>query len=71
MTSDVLTVPEVAERLRVGRAAAYRLVESGELRSIRVGRTIRIPQQALDEFLEGDPGDAEPITVQQLRPVEG
>ena len=63
MSTDVFTVDEVASKLRVGRAAAYRLVDSGELRSVRVGRTIRVPAQALDDFLGGDPAESEPVTV--------
>lgn len=51
--SNVLKVTELAEALRVGRSAAYQLVREGEIRSIRVGRAIRIPAEALDEYLSG------------------
>jgi excisionase family DNA binding protein len=47
----VLTVPEAAEALRVSRGAGYELVRSGVLRSIRLGRTIRVPKSALVELL--------------------
>ena len=47
----VYTVPEVAKELRIGRGAAYSLVNSGQLRAIRVGRSIRIPADAFEEFL--------------------
>lgn len=50
-TVDVLTVPEVAESLRVSRMSVYRLVESGVLTSVRVGRSIRIPTRALADYL--------------------
>jgi excisionase family DNA binding protein len=50
---DVLTVPEAAAILRIGRNQAYELVRSGELRSVRLGnRTIRVPRVALTEFLD-------------------
>ena len=39
--------------LGIGRNTAYELVRSGRLRSIRVGRQVRIPKNALIEFLEG------------------
>jgi len=39
--------------LGIGRNIAYELVRSGRLRSIRVGRQVRIPKNALIEFLEG------------------
>lgn len=48
----VLTVPEMAEILHIGRNAAYDLVKSGAIRSLRIGRNIRIPQAALLEYLD-------------------
>ena len=48
----VLTVPQLADVLHIGRNSAYALVNSGAIRSIRIGRTIRISQSALLEYLE-------------------
>jgi excisionase family DNA binding protein len=39
---ELLTVREVAAILRVSRATVYKLVEHGELASVRVGNAIRI-----------------------------
>lgn len=47
-----LTVCEAGKVLRVGRSTAYELVRSGRLRSVRVGKQIRVPKQALAEFWE-------------------
>ena len=47
-----LTVPEAAAALRVGRNTAYQLVRCGKLRSIKVGRQLRIPKTAVQEYLE-------------------
>jgi excisionase family DNA binding protein len=44
------TVKEIAEMFRVHVATIYRLAERGELRHIRVGDTIRIPPEAVEEF---------------------
>lgn len=54
-----LTVAEVAETMRVSRMTVYRLVHSGEMPAVRVGRSYRVPQDALDAYLaashvEGD-----------------
>lgn len=49
----VQRVPEVAKRLDCSRDAVYRLVNSGELRAIRVGRLVRIPESALADFIAG------------------
>jgi excisionase family DNA binding protein len=46
-----LTVAEVAAMLRVSKMTVYRLVHSGELASVRVGRSFRVPEQAVDAFL--------------------
>ncbi len=57
-----LTVAEVAELARVSRMTVYRMVHSGELPAVRVGKSYRVPQAAVDELLTGGldsaPGDA-------------
>lgn len=47
----VLSVQQLADVLQIGRNSAYDLVKSGQIRSIRIGRTIRIPQSALFDYL--------------------
>ncbi len=47
-----LTVLEAGQVLRVGRSVTYELVRSGQLRSVRIGRSIRIPRDALVEYLQ-------------------
>jgi excisionase family DNA binding protein len=47
----LLTVGEVAARLRVSDESVYRLVRSGKLRSIKVGGLWRVPASALAELL--------------------
>ncbi len=39
--------------LDIGRNTAYALVRSGRLRSIRIGRQLRISKDALEAFLRG------------------
>ena len=46
-----LTVEEASQILRVGRNTAYDLVRCGKLRSIKGGKQIRIPKQALQDYL--------------------
>ena len=48
-----LTVAEVAEIMRVSKMTVYRLVHSGELASVRVGRSFRVPERAVNEYLRG------------------
>ena len=47
----VLRVEDLMSFLSIGRNTAYKLVKSGEIRSIRIGRQIRIPRQFLIDFL--------------------
>ncbi len=47
----VFTVPEVAARLRCERNTVYRMVNAGELRAVRLGRLVRIPESAVAELL--------------------
>jgi excisionase family DNA binding protein len=48
-----LTVQEVAAVMRVSKMTVYRLVHSGELASVRVGRSFRVPERAVHEYLRG------------------
>lgn len=52
-----LTVAEVAEVMRVSRMTVYRLVHGGELPAVRVGRSFRVPEDALNAYLEASAVD--------------
>jgi excisionase family DNA binding protein len=51
---ETLKVREVAEILRCGKNQAYELIQRGEIRSVRIGRAVRVTREALEEFLAGD-----------------
>ena len=55
----VLTVPETALVLKIGRSAAYERVREGTIPSVRLGRTIRVPREALEALLHGAGGERE------------
>jgi excisionase family DNA binding protein len=48
-----LTVAEVAAVMRVSRMTVYRLVHAGDLASVRVGRSFRVPEHAVHSYLRG------------------
>ncbi|MBB1245867.1 MULTISPECIES: helix-turn-helix domain-containing protein [Streptomyces] len=48
---NFLTVAEVAAVMRVSKMTVYRLVHSGHLPAIRVGRSFRVPENAVHEYL--------------------
>lgn len=45
------TVSEVAATVRVSKMSVYRLIETGDLDAVKIGRQYRITQRALDEWL--------------------
>ena len=49
-----LRVEDLMPILDIGRNTAYELVRSGQIRSIKVGRQIRVPRDAVVEFLNGE-----------------
>ena len=49
----VLRVEDLMPILGIGRNAAYELIRCGQIRSVRVGRQIRVPKEAVAEFLAG------------------
>jgi excisionase family DNA binding protein len=46
-----LTVAEVAEMTRVSRMTVYRMVHAGELPAVRVGRSFRVPEAAVQQLI--------------------
>lgn len=46
-----LTVAEVAASMRVSKMTVYRLVHAGDLPAARVGRSFRVPENAVNEYL--------------------
>ncbi len=50
------TVDEAAQLLSISRAALYPRVIAGEVESITIGRSRRIPRQALLDFIENARG---------------
>ena len=47
----LLTVEEAAQRLNTGRTLAWQLVRRGDLPVVRLGRCVRVPWQALQEWV--------------------
>ena len=47
-----MTVAEVAAVMRVSKMTVYRMVHSGELPAVRVGRSFRVPEKAVQDYLK-------------------
>ena len=51
-TQLLLKVEEAAIRLGLGRTIVWGLVSSGELESVTIGRSRRVPVEALNAYVE-------------------
>lgn len=49
---DVLTIPEAAEVLRLGRNTAYDLARMGRIPTVRMGRRLLVPKFRLLKLLQ-------------------
>lgn len=47
----LLTIPEAARLLSIGRTLAYELIANGELEVIHINRAARVPMDAIDDFV--------------------
>ena len=56
--STFLTVAEVAAMMRVSKMTVYRLVHNGDLPAVRVGRSFRVLEKDVNEYLKNSFYDA-------------
>lgn len=61
--NELLTVPEVMARLKIGRSALYNLLRTRRLASVTIGRARRIPAQALGDYIQRQPGGGRLMTA--------
>jgi len=66
VTTEYLTPDEVAKHLQVSRQVVYNWINDGRLRAVKAGRTLRIPQYALEAFLQ--PVNAGDISTGDIEP---
>ena len=66
-------VPEAVPLLRVGRNQLYAAINAGEIKAIRIGRSIRIPRSELARLLglEPDQGAGPAPPKDEGRPIGG
>lgn len=48
----LLRVEEAAERLGISRAQIFRLIASGQLSSVKIGASRRVPVRSLESFVD-------------------
>ena len=52
-----MTVTEVADIMRVSKMTVYRLIHSGEMPAIRVGKSVRVPEAAVAQMIQAGMAD--------------
>ncbi len=52
MDKLLLKPMEVAETLGIGRSRMYEMLATGEIPSVRIGKSIRIPVRSLNEWVD-------------------
>jgi excisionase family DNA binding protein len=53
-SGQLLTVAEVAERLRLHPITVRRHIKAGRIRAVRIGRAVRVPEAELRRFAGGE-----------------
>ena len=48
---DVLNIEQLQDALSIGRNTAYQLIKTEQIKSIRIGKSIRIPKKYLMDFV--------------------
>ncbi len=56
---DLISIPELCQELGMGKSWVYRRLRSGEIPSVKLGRTIKVKREDLEGYLE----------KQRLRPL--
>jgi excisionase family DNA binding protein len=47
-----LTIAEVAAMMRVSKMTVYRIVHNGDLPAVRVGRSFRVTEKDVNEYIQ-------------------
>ena len=58
MPDEILTLPEVAEVLKVGDETIYSMVQKGQLPAFKVGGQWRVQRVDIDEWIDQQMGQA-------------
>jgi excisionase family DNA binding protein len=71
MADELMTVNEVAERLKVNQQTVRNWIDRGELAAIRVGaRRVRIRREDFEAYLAGEHGSASARRADRMQALE-
>jgi excisionase family DNA binding protein len=55
----LVTVPQAATMLAIGRSSVYQLIWKGDLTPVHIGRSVRISVKQLDRFTRPSPRESD------------
>ena len=67
---QLLSIPQLCQELGMGKSWLYRRLRSGEIPSVRLGRTIKVRRDELEEYLQSHhhPARAQPLREEESPP---
>jgi excisionase family DNA binding protein len=71
LTALLLTIPEAARALAIGRSTLYELIDCGAVDVVHIGRSTRVPVAAITEYVERLRADGNRSTVHSTRKRPG
>jgi excisionase family DNA binding protein len=63
MDQRFLKPAEVADCLKISRSLAYRLIQQGQIRALRIGKTVRVSEVALRDFIAANTAAGSPWVI--------
>jgi len=52
MVDEVMTIPEVADHLKVTRQTVHKLMKDGKIKIFKIGRSTRILRSEIERFIQ-------------------
>jgi len=52
MVDEVMTIPEVADHLKVTRQTIHKLMKEGKIKTFKIGRSTRILRSEIERFIQ-------------------
>jgi excisionase family DNA binding protein len=49
---ELLSIPELCQELGMGKSWVYRRIKNGEIPSVKLGRTVKVKRNDLEDYLE-------------------
>lgn len=49
--NKVFTIEDLMDYLSIGKTTAYKLLRTGKIQTLRIGKLYRIPKKAVDDYI--------------------